>query len=86
MVHNSGLGSFRHPAADLLIAHLRARLERARSEDGDRGASAIEWVVIAAVVVTVVAAVGFIISQALEGRAEDVSNCIEGVDGNSESC
>ncbi|MGP4113509.1 hypothetical protein ACTWP5_21685 [Streptomyces sp. 4N509B] len=79
------LRRLRHPATDLLIAHLRGRLDRARAAE-DRGASAIEWVVIAAVVVTVVAAVGFVISEALEGRADQVGDCIEGIDGNAENC
>ncbi|MGP3971009.1 hypothetical protein [Streptomyces sp. 6N223] len=76
---------FRHPATDFLITFVRGRVERARAQE-DRGASAIEWVVIAAVVVTVVAAVGYVISQALNDRAEDVSNCIEGTDGTAENC
>jgi Flp pilus assembly pilin Flp len=75
----------RHPATDFLITFLRARVEHARKQE-DRGASAIEWVVIAAVVVTVVAAVGYVISQALNDRADDVGECITGTDGTSENC
>lgn len=78
------LPGFRHPATDFLITFLRGRIARARASDRDRGASAIEWVVIAAVVVTIVAAVAVIISNALEDRAEDVSDCIEGVDGSGQ--
>jgi hypothetical protein len=84
MFRSSRFPGFRHPATDFLAAYLRGRVERARSEE-DRGASAIEWVVIAAVVVTIVGVVGGIIYTALEGRAEDVQRCIDGVDG-SEAC
>lgn len=80
------LRGIRHPATDFLVTYLRGRVARARSAEQDRGASAIEWVVIAAVVVTVVAAVGFVISQALNDRADDVSDCIQGTDGTAEGC
>jgi Flp pilus assembly pilin Flp len=79
------LRGFRHPATDFLITFLRARVEHARAQE-DRGASAIEWVVIAAVVVTVVAAVGYVISTALSDKADDVSECIDGTDGTAEGC
>lgn len=75
MLRFSGL---RHPATDFLTAFLKGRVERARSLGQDRGASAIEWVIIAAVVVGIVAGVAAVIMNALEGRAETVSNCIEG--------
>lgn len=84
MFRNARLPGFRHPATDFLITYLRARVDRARSAETDRGASAIEWVVIAAVVVGIVAAVAVVISQALEDRAEEVGDCIEGVDGSAE--
>ncbi|WP_049569203.1 hypothetical protein [Streptomyces sp. SBT349] len=70
---------FRHPVTDFLIARLRARVERARAAGPDRGASAIEWVIIAAIVVGVVAGVAAVIMNALNDRAGDVSDCIEGV-------
>jgi Flp pilus assembly pilin Flp len=78
------LRGFRHPATDFLVAYLRGRVERARAEE-DRGASAIEWVIIAAVVVGIVAAVAVVISQALEDRADEVGDCIQGIEG-SEDC
>ncbi|MBL1066419.1 hypothetical protein [Streptomyces sp. 7-21] len=74
----------RHPATDFLVTFLKARVERARSAGTDRGASAIEWVVIAAVVVGIVAAVAVVISQALEDRADSVGDCISGIDGGSD--
>jgi Flp pilus assembly pilin Flp len=84
MFRNSRFPGFRHPATDFLVAYLRGRVERARSEE-DRGASAIEWVVIAAVVVSIVGIVGGILYTALRDRAQDVERCIDGVDG-SEAC
>jgi Flp pilus assembly pilin Flp len=69
----------RHPATDFLVAFLRSRAARARSAGGaDRGASAIEWVIIAAVVVGIVAGVAAVIMNALDDRAESVGDCIEG--------
>lgn len=68
----------RHPATDYLVAFLRGRVQRARSGELDRGASAIEWVIIAAVVVGIVAGVAAVIMNALDSRASDVSDCIEG--------
>ncbi|UED86118.1 hypothetical protein [Streptomyces profundus] len=69
----------RHPATDFLLTFLRTRLARARSGELDRGASAIEWVIIAAVVVGIVAGVAAVIMNALDDRAESVSECIGGV-------
>ncbi|NJP64867.1 hypothetical protein [Streptomyces spiramenti] len=82
MRHSTG---FSHPAIGYLYAALRTRLQRARAE-GDRGASAIEWVVIAAVVVGIVLAVGFVISSALTSKATDVQNCIAGASNQSGNC
>ncbi|MDT0342893.1 Flp family type IVb pilin [Streptomyces litchfieldiae] len=53
---------------------------RARAEELDRGASAIEWVIIAAIVVGIVAGVAGVIMNALDDRADSVGECIEGVD------
>lgn len=76
-----------HPAIDYVTAQLRLRVARARSAETDRGASAVEWVIIAAVAVGIVAFVGAILMNALRGKAEEVGNCIDGVDLNSqESC
>jgi Flp pilus assembly pilin Flp len=68
-----------HPAVDYLLTYLKARVERVRSQqDLSRGASAVEWVIISAVVVTVVGVVAVIINGALKGKATDVGNCISG--------
>lgn len=65
---------------------LRARIARVRSGELERGASAVEWVVISMIVVTIVAVVGFIISQALQNKAQAVSNCIRGANGTNQGC
>lgn len=65
---------------------LRARIARVRSGELERGASAVEWVVISMIVVTIVAVVGYVISQALQTRAGDVSTCIAGSDGSKKGC
>ncbi|AOR32730.1 hypothetical protein BFF78_18155 [Streptomyces fodineus] len=66
------------PAVDFLVAFLRGRVERARSGELDRGASAVEWVIISAVVVAIVGVVAAIINEALKGGANKVGNCIKG--------
>lgn len=65
---------------------LRARIARVRSGELERGASAVEWVVISMIVVTIVAVVGYVISQALQTKATDVSNCIAGSNGSKNGC
>ncbi len=65
-------------AIDLLVCFLRGRVARVRSGELDRGASAVEWVIISAVVVAIVGVVAAIINEALKGGATKVSNCIKG--------
>jgi hypothetical protein len=67
-----------HPAVDFLVTFVQARIERARSEDLQRGASAVEWVIISAVVVAIVGVVAAIINQALQDGANKVGDCIKG--------
>ena len=50
---------------------LEGRLARTRREDG---ASAVEWVIIAAIVVGICIAVAGILRNALVGKANDVSS------------
>lgn len=57
---------------------LRDRLHRARTAE-DRGASAVEWVVISAIVVTIVIAVGAILLRALQTKSQDIENDIQGL-------
>lgn len=68
------------PAVDFLVTFLKGRVQRARSGELDRGASAVEWVIISAVVVAIVGVVAAVINGALKGGAEDVKDCIEGAD------
>ncbi|GAA4074737.1 MULTISPECIES: hypothetical protein [Streptomyces] len=67
-----------HPAVDFLVTFLKGRVQRARSGELDRGASAVEWVIISAVVVAIVGVVAAVINQALKGGADKVGKCIEG--------
>ncbi|GHC70829.1 hypothetical protein [Streptomyces flavofungini] len=73
------------PAVDFLVTFLQGRVQRARSGELDRGASAVEWVIISAVVVAIVGVVAAIINNALKGGADKVSDCIEGADA-SKTC
>ncbi|MFH8795754.1 hypothetical protein [Streptomyces sp. NPDC017941] len=73
------------PAVDFLVTFLQTRVRRARSGELDRGASAVEWVIISAVVVAIVGVVAAIINNALKGGADKVSDCIEGADA-SKTC
>jgi Flp pilus assembly pilin Flp len=65
-----------NPASPLgfLLAVLDARVHRARSE---RGASAVEWVIIAAIVVGICIAVAGVLRGALTGEANEISNEIQ---------
>ncbi|MEU6070380.1 hypothetical protein ABZ864_39570 [Streptomyces sp. NPDC047082] len=66
------------PAVDFLVTFFQARVERARSGELDRGASAVEWVIISAVVVAIVGVVAAIINEALKSGADKVGDCIKG--------
>jgi hypothetical protein len=55
----------------LLRMLLGARLQRARSQ---AGASAVEWVIIAAIVVGIAAAVGVILRNVLQSEAGEIAN------------
>ena len=54
---------------------LRDRFDRARTAD-TRGASAVEWVVISAIVVAIALAVGLALTNALKSKAGTISNDI----------
>ncbi|SEG32625.1 hypothetical protein SAMN05216223_104369 [Actinacidiphila yanglinensis] len=76
-----------NPTIAFLHTYLRGRIDRVRNdEDMSRGASAVEWVVISAIVVAIVAAVGFIIKNALNDKATKVGNCIGSTDGSNSNC
>jgi hypothetical protein len=73
-------------ALEYVWVSLRARIAKARSGELQRGASAVEWVVISMIVVTIVALVGFAISQALTTRTSDVTKCIGNANGSNNGC
>lgn len=64
------------PALDYLRVSLAARYARARSEDTELGASAVEWVIISAIVVIIVIAVGALLTNVLESKAKQVCTSI----------
>ncbi|WP_093836999.1 hypothetical protein [Streptomyces aidingensis] len=76
---------FHDSRVQYLTVMLRERVHRARALGADRGASALEWVVIAAIVVGIVAVVGGVITTALTDRADEVSDCIGSADGSEGS-
>lgn len=57
-----------------LLSLLSGRLDRARDE---RGASAVEWVIIAAIVVGICILIAAILRAALVGEAGDIGNKIQ---------
>jgi hypothetical protein len=59
-----------HQAVLLLRVLLGARIDRARSSEN--GASAVEWVIISALLIGVALAVGAIILRKLTGKAENL--------------
>jgi len=74
------------PAVDYLRVMLSARLAAARSEDRERGASVVEWVVITTIVVVLAVTIGIIITNALNKKATDIQNCINTAGGTSSNC
>ncbi len=66
------------PALSYLRVTLAARYAKARSQDTELGASAVEWVIISAIVVAIIAVVGVWITDALKAKATQVCNGIDG--------
>lgn len=56
---------------------------RSRAEDGERGASAVEWVVITAVVVIIIVFVSVMLVDVLEKKATVACQSINGAGGTS---
>jgi len=54
---------------------------RSRAEDGERGASAVEWVVITAVVVIIIVFVSVMLVDVLEKKATQACNSINTAGG-----
>jgi hypothetical protein len=75
----------RHPALLYLLIAVRARIAAARALDRQRGASVVEWVVISMIVISLVAFVGYLITQAVHSKAQQVSTCI-GTAGTAQDC
>lgn len=69
-----------HPLLAPLVLLLHVRIGRAKSlaRSSERGASAVEWVVIAAILVAICVAVGLVIRNALTGKAGEIQGDIEG--------
>ncbi len=67
-----------HPAIGFLTVFFQGRLEKARSEDGQGGFSAVEWVIGIAVIIAILVATAVIISGAISTKATSVGNCITG--------
>lgn len=59
-----------------LMLMLNTRVDHAR--DDERGASAVEWIVIAAIVVGICGVIAAILTTALTGKANEVSGEIAG--------
>jgi Flp pilus assembly pilin Flp len=57
-------------------------VDAAPRKAADRGASAVEWVVITGIVVAIVAGVGWGISKAISGKADDACNKINSAGDN----
>ncbi len=67
-----------HPAISFLVAFVKGRIDRVRNGELDRGASAVEWVIISAVVAGIVLGVALIINSALKQGAHKVGDCVAG--------
>ncbi len=65
---------------------LRARIARVRSGEMERGASAVEWVVISMIVVTIVATSATSSLRPCKRRRRQGQNCIAGADGSKNGC
>ncbi|WP_328913983.1 MULTISPECIES: Flp family type IVb pilin [unclassified Streptomyces] len=64
-------------ATDRVASFVRDRVEWTRGEARSRGASAVEWVIISAIVAALVAGIGVVISNALDSKTDTVKNCIQ---------
>lgn len=80
------------PAMTYLRVSLAAHYARAKAggEDSERGASAVEWVIISAIVVAIVAVVGVWLTNVLESKGKQVCDTInksgQGVPDGSANC
>ncbi len=65
-----------HPALGLLVTLIQARV--ARAQRLERGASAVEWVVIAAILVGICVLVAGILTGAIGSKANEIGGEIQG--------
>jgi len=70
-----------NPTYHFLVAWIRTRLEPLR-ERSERGASAVEWAIIAAISVAVAGFVGTLIWNKVKGQ----SDCIKSGDSSTAGC
>ena len=65
-----------NPASPIgyLLTALEVHFNRARSE---KGASAVEWVIISAIVVGICIAIAAVLREALTGEADEIGNKIK---------
>ena len=70
-------------ALDYVRTVLVSRYAKARqlADDGERGASAVEWVVITAIVVIIIVAVGGILLNVLEAKTKSACTAINTAGG-----
>jgi Flp pilus assembly pilin Flp len=57
-------------------AGVRARVAKARAGERERGASAVEWVVISMIAIGLIIGAGILISAAVQTKATNVGTCI----------
>jgi len=62
---------------EFLVDELRARVRALRS--GDRGASAIEWAIIAAIAVVIATVIGTVIYNVVQQKGKDLKGCATSV-------
>ncbi|MEE4545439.1 hypothetical protein V2S66_26155 [Streptomyces sp. V4-01] len=67
-------------ATNAVTAFVKRRFDVARSAGRTTGASAVEWVIISAIVAALVAGVGWAITQAVNTKTEKVQTCIDKAD------
>jgi len=72
------LSMFGGAALDYAWVSFRVRVARARSGELQRGASAVEWVVISMIVVGLCVGIGVAISLAVHTKTTSISGCING--------
>jgi hypothetical protein len=76
----------RNAALHYLYLGVRTRIAKVRSGEMDKGASAVEWVVISMILVGIVATVGVLITNALKTKTGDVTTCINTTTENKAGC